>query len=358
MTKPDPGPSSSMQQPKLPIHVNGRWLSKPLTGTGRYATEVTKALLAAGHDVVLWVPSDAQLPSWASRARVRRARTRGQLFEQVTLPWLTRRQTLLSMGGPAPALKKKQVVVLHDATPFRLPQTYSKAFASWYRWMYRAISRSGAQIATVSTFSADELADVLHHPRSNLVLAEPAATLAATETELQQQLPKTFFLTVGTLAQHKNLVPVIAAFARAGLKVVTVGTSGASQVFTSVGLPADAGILHLGRISDEELLLLYRRAQALVFPSFYEGFGLPVLEAQQAGCIVIASNAGPLPALVGDSALLADPHSPEAFVAAAERLLGSIELQDELRSAGRTNASRFGWSRTADVLAAAVADQV
>lgn len=338
---------------KPPIDIDGRWLSKPLTGTGRYSAEVTKALIESGRKVVLWVPQDAVIPAWAHRARVRRMRSMGQWFEQVALPIRTAGRPLLAMGGPAPAFKRLQVVVLHDATPFRLPQTYSRAFAAWYRWLYRRIAGSGAAIATVSSFSAAELADVLSTPESALVIASPAATISATARRPAAELPDRYFLTVGTLAAHKNLQPVISAFADAGLSVVMVGTAGVSRVFASVA-DAKRKVVRLGRVDDEELRWLYEHAQALLFPSLYEGFGLPALEAQLAGCPVIASTAGPLPEVLGDSAVLLDPHDPASFVAAARRVLETDGLRDDLVGRGRRNAARFAWSRTASTLANAI----
>lgn len=339
---------------KMQIEINGRWLSKPMTGTGRYSAEVVKALLGAGHDVTLWVPSDAEVPVWARAARVRRMRSKGQWFEQVALPIRTAGRPLLSMGGPAPALKRRQLAVLHDATPFRLPQTYSWAFGTWYRLLYRMIGRSGAAIATVSQFSARELSSVLGVPVERLVLAEPAANSGPTGVRPDRALPTRFFLTVGTLAAHKNLVPVVSSLAQAGISVVTVGEEGSSQVFASSGLPDDASIVRLGRVSDEELQWLYAHAEALVFPSLYEGFGLPVLEAQLAGCPVIAANAGPLPEVLGRSALLIDPDTPDEFVVAARAMLDSPKQRAQLVAAGRDNVGRYSWDATATVLGDAV----
>ncbi|WP_345481959.1 glycosyltransferase family 1 protein [Amnibacterium soli] len=317
-----------------------------------------KALIAAGHQVLLWVPRNARLPEWTSEVSIQMLASKGQVFEQVHLPLRTLGRPLLSMGGPAPAFKRRQVAVLHDATPFRLPETYSRAFASWYRWLYRRIARSKATIATVSTFSARELGEFLHLDVGSIVLAAPAGTSSPGSTVPSDRLPEKFFLTVGTPARHKNLLPVIEAVAGQGMNVVCVGLSGSSQVFASSALPHDERVARLGRVSDEELQWLYRNAQALLFPSLYEGFGLPALEAQLAGCPVIASQAGPMPEVLGDSALLVDPQRPELFAAAARSLLEEPALREDLRQKGLVNAARFAWSRTATILASAMSARV
>src|SRR5919112_2287908 len=98
-----------------PAHVNGKWLSRPVTGTGRYAQEVVRSLIADSVPLVLHVPGDGEVPNWLSeRCAVVRHRSTGSLFEQVALPLATRGCYLLNMAGPAPLLKRKQLGVLHD----------------------------------------------------------------------------------------------------------------------------------------------------------------------------------------------------------------------------------------------------
>lgn len=339
------------------LNINGRWMSKPITGTGRYAEGVCKALIAGGYSLVLWVPRDAIVPAWAECAEIRRSRFRGIVFEQIILPLQVKGRMILCMGGPAIVLKRHQVAVLHDATPFRMPETYSRLFAAWYRIMYRMVVRRGARIATVSEFSATELSTVLTLGRDRLILAPPAATLASTERAPVADVPPgQYLLTVGTLAPHKNLVPVISALAAAGHLVVCAGTAGTKQVFAEAGLPQSESLVALGRVSDEELLWLYRNARALIFPSLYEGFGLPAVEAQQAGCVVIASSNGPLPEVLRQSALFASADDPSSFVRQARRLAESPHLAADLRRRGMLNARRFRWADTAAALSAAVQD--
>src|SRR5829696_660632 len=94
--------------------------------------------------------------------RVLESRARGQVFEQLVLPWVARRDLLLSLGGPAPLAARRQVATLHDVSVFRHPETYSRAFRTWYRSMYRVLARRATRVLTVSAFSAGELQSVLH----------------------------------------------------------------------------------------------------------------------------------------------------------------------------------------------------
>lgn len=338
------------------VIVNGRWLSKPTTGTGRYSTEVLRRLLEGGGAarIALWVPSDASVPAWMRDVPVRRFRARGQLFEQVALPLASIGRCVLSMAGPAPMLKRKQVAVLHDATPFRLPATYSRTFGAWYRLMYRWLAVWARQLATVSHFSAKELASVLPRPEGAFTIAPPASSDLPESIAPARMLPDRFLLTVGTLAVHKNLLPAVSALIAAGMPVVVVGDLKASAIFESVGLADSPLLVRLGRVDDATLHWLYQNALALVFPSLYEGFGLPVLEAQHSGCAVISTDRASLPEVLGDSALLVDPTNDEQLVNAAQELWASDELRRVLVEKGRSNAARFSWELAAERLLRAV----
>src|SRR6476469_9121644 len=117
----------------ITICVNGKWLAQSPSGTQRYATEVMRAISATpiASEVMLIVPRDAVQPSWATNFRIVRSRLRGQLFEQLALPGLSRGKHLYSLAGPAPLAKHDQTLVMHDAMPFRNPKTFRPLFVLW-----------------------------------------------------------------------------------------------------------------------------------------------------------------------------------------------------------------------------------
>lgn len=165
------------------------------------------------------------------------------------------------------------------------------------------------------------------------------------------ELPADFALFLGTPAPHKNVRPALAAFARAKVPCVVVGWAGRSDIFDFAGQQAPPDQVRvLGRLSDAEVVWLLRRATALVFPSLYEGFGLPLLEAQSQGCAVIASNAAALPEVAGDGALYFDPADPEAAVAQFLRLRDG-DIRARLIEHARANLTRFSWERSALAIA-------
>ncbi|MGE2713320.1 glycosyltransferase family 4 protein [Mycolicibacterium litorale] len=334
-----------------PVHVNGKWLAQPLTGTQRYATEMVRGLIACGAvDLVLHVPKGAEVPSWAAapHVEIRRAPVSGVLFEQVYLPAVTAGRMLLNFAGPAPILKRRQLVTMHDATPFRHPHTFRRAFVAFYLVMYLVLSRTARRLVTVSEFSAEELAAVLRVDRRRFLVAPCAADGLAQLTPVRPDLDVDGgqYLVVGTLAKHKNLTNAVAALVESGRHVVVVGAAGREQVFsTSTDLRGTATVA--GRLSDTELVWLYRNSRALVFPSKYEGFGLPVLEAQMLGCPVISSTAASLPEVGGGGVLFFDPDDNGDLLARLGELENDAALVADLTERGRLNAERYSWQRSA-----------
>ena len=266
------------------VHVNGKWLSQSLTGTQRYASELVRHLVASDAlDLVLHVPRTAAIPDWAlsPRVEIRTVPFGGHLFEQIYLPVATAGRLLLNFAGPAPLLKRRQLVTMHDATPFRFSETFRRDFVASFYLMYFILGRTALQLQTVSNFSADELADVLGVPAHRFMVVECAADGLREIAPAPYLKAQDFsaYLMVGNLAKHKNLSAPVAAITGSGRAVVIVGAAGDAQVFSATSpLPDKANLA--GRLSDAQLVWLYQHSPALVFPSKYEGFGIPVLEAQ------------------------------------------------------------------------------
>lgn len=344
------------------LHVNGKWLAQRLTGTQRYATEIVRAILATDSvDLVIHVPAGVDIPGYLDhpRARIRQVGVKGQLFEQVYLPAATAGRLLLNFAGPAPLLKRRQLVTMHDATPFRYPQTFTKTFVRSYLVVYYLLGRIAQRLVTVSHFSAGELDDVLGIPEDRFVVAGCAADSLTgvepvrPEIEGSGGLDGEFYLVVGTLAVHKNLVAPVQAVAESGRKVIVVGASGNRQVFSAASeLTGNAVVA--GHLSDAELAWLYRNANALIFPSKYEGFGLPPLEAQSLGCPVVTSRAASLPEIAGDAALFFDPDDHVTLLAELDRLESDAGLSESLRARGLVNAKRYSWDESARTILAAL----
>jgi glycosyltransferase involved in cell wall biosynthesis len=228
------------------------------------------------------------------------------------------------------------VVTVHDVALLRLPE----AFPRWHRETGRRALRSGVQAAdavvAVSEFTRDELIDVLAVPRERIRVV-PNAVDSVFRAD-GPRAPGEYVLAVGTLEPRKNLGAAVAAAELAGVELRVAGATG----WGGVDVPG-----WVGEPTDEELAALYRGARCLVFPSFYEGFGLPVLEAMACGTPVVTSDGGATAEIAGGAAVLVDPLEPEAIAAG---IATAEARRDELIRAGLSRAASFTWSRSADRL--------
>jgi glycosyltransferase involved in cell wall biosynthesis len=340
------------------IAINGRFLTQRLTGVQRVALEIVRALDALpGPDARLLVPPGAAAPPCLARIRVETVGSGGgQIWEQRALPAAARGDLLLSLGNTAPLLAgRRQAVVIHDAGAFDTPGSYSLAFRSWYRLLHRALAARGARIITVSDFSRQRIA---HHlridPASIAVMPEGAEHIAREPADasvlarhgLSEQ---GYALVVGSRAAHKNLAMLADAagwLRERGLVLAAVGALDANVFRTDAGAP---GAVALGRVTDAELRALYENARCLIFPSAYEGFGLPPLEAMACGCPVLAARAASVPEVCGEAALWFAPDGPASLLAALARL-EDFGVSDSLRAAGLARAAAFTWRRAAETL--------
>ncbi|HMO45600.1 MAG TPA: glycosyltransferase family 1 protein [Rubrivivax sp.] len=354
----------------MTIYLNGKFTAQRTTGVQRVAAQLVRSLdaRAAGRWVLL-CPPGGQLPQ-LRRIEARSVGPAGlpiTLWEQFVLPWAARGGVLLNLAGAAPALARLQLCLLHDAAVFDHPEAYTRRFAAWYRWLFRRVARRALALATVSKFSRERLALALQVDPSRIALAPNGADhLDAIDPDdgvldrhgLRGQR---YLLAVGSDNPTKNHAALLAAFARLpaepGLRLVMVGGRHAA-VFAD---PADGGryadppgVIRTGELGDAELKSLYVHALALVFPSLYEGFGLPPLEAMACGCAVAASRAASLPEVCGDAALYFDPHDIGGMAEAMRRLCVDEALRATLRAAGSRHVAGCTWSASASALLASL----
>lgn len=230
------------------------------------------------------------------------------------------------------------VVTVHDLALLRHPE----AFPPWHRLYGRAglrqVVRAAAAVVAVSEFTRRETESLLGVPAERIRVVPNAV-----EPLFSPEGPRAegeYALAVGTLEPRKNLPRAVEAARRAGVELRVAGARG----WGGVEVPG-----RVGRVTDEELAALYRGALCLVYPSLYEGFGIPVLEAMACGCPVVTSRGGACEETAGGAAVLVDPLDVDAIAAGIRNALGRRE---ELRAAGLRRAGQFSWSRSADAVAA------
>jgi glycosyltransferase involved in cell wall biosynthesis len=340
--------------------INGRFLSQPVTGTQRYAHEVVRALdtllatdpALTGLDLELVLPPDAD-PIPLQAIRVRRAgRLTGHAWEQAVLGPAAR-GGLLSLCNTGPVRHPRHIVCIHDLNARACPQSYSPAFRALYRVLLPALGRSAVAVATVSAWSAGELARHRVCPAQKIVLApnghEHAHRWTPRHSEATRRAasPGTIVV-IGSPAYHKNTALVLGLadrLAREGFRVAVAGKAD-PRVFSQAVQQGSRSAELLGRLSDDELAALLRDSMCLAFPSLVEGFGLPPLEAMALGCPVVSSDRASLPEICGDAALYAPPDDPDAWLRRFLELRHP-PLRADLIARGRARAARFRWFTTA-----------
>ena len=254
------------------------------------------------------------------------------------------------------------VATVHDLTPQRFPEQHQRLNRALHDRRLRWIVRHAARVIVVSDATRRDLlertgidparADVVHEARGHGAI-EPAPLAAVLRRHRLTDLP--YVLMVGTLEPRKNHVRTLHAFEAIAerfptLRLALAGDWGWRSAAIRRALeasPARHRVHVLGRVREADLPGLYAGARVFAFPSLYEGFGIPLLEAMAAGTPVLTSDVSSMPEVAGDAALLVDPHSVDAIRAGLERLLTDEPLRARLVAAGRTRERTFTWARAA-----------
>lgn len=350
----------------LNVCVNGRFLTRRMTGVDRFAIEVLTAidnLIAAGDpctrdlDIeVLVPPGNAPTRQFQAIPVKLAGRRQGTQWEQLELPRLVPKGSLLlNLCNTGPAFKREQVVVIHDAGTERMPTGFSRGFRWWYKVLMPLLGVRAKRILTVSKFSQAELSDVYHiSPTKIAVLPEGAEHILRVPLEpdcLQRfQLgQRPYLLAVSSMAAHKNFQLVLDALDQIDEPPFDVAIAGGAnaRIFGIAGAARSDRVRWLGYVSDSELRTLYSSAIGFVFPSLYEGFGIPPLEAMACGCPVLAARAASMPEVLGDAALYFDPRDAAGLAEAMLRIAADGDLRAELVARGQRRLVQYSWEMAA-----------
>lgn len=295
------------------------------------------------------------------------------LWEQTLLPLdlLQQNYALLhSLAYVSPLINRtRTIVTLYDLSFYLYPEYFRPFHRLYLQWGTRFSIRRAERIITISESTKRDAVRLLRLAPEKIDVAVPgvdeeffkpvsAETIARFRRD--KNLPEHFVLFIGTREPRKNIASLIRAFAllqgrtKYTYKLVLAGGRGwmdeeIPKVLEATGMSDQ--VLFPGFVPHEELPLWYRAADAFVYPSQYEGFGMPALEALASGTPVITSNVSSLPEAVGDAALLIDPQSPEQIADDLVRLLDDGDLCQALRARGLEHARQFTWTRTAQVTA-------
>ena len=296
------------------------------------------------------------------------SRPRRILYEQFALPRLAKRHALdvlWSPGYTAPLrLGCPSVVSTFDMQFVHYPEDFSRTALAATRFLVPRAARRAGAILTLSEHSKADIVTYCRVPADRVHVTYLAADLAAGGDIADDEqdallarlgLSEPYILTVANVWPHKNVPALVRAHAmlpeRCARPLAIVGIRGRGMAEMNAAVaqsPRGGRVVLTGWLSARELWILYRNAGVFAFPSLFEGFGLPVLEAMAAGVPVVSSNAASLPEVYGDAALAFDPTDETAMAGAIERVLDDEALARDLVERGRRNLARFSWRRTAE----------
>lgn len=364
----------------MKVGIDARCLSKELTGIGYYCLHIIKELKKFDVDLILFSPKPLSVPGdILQNISIVQGNCRwninDHIWSQVYLPFLIQRYNLDLMWGPSHRLplllpkKLVKVLTIHDLIWRRTPETMRKR-----TWLTESVlmpfnlQKADIILADSLSTAADLETDypkiahkIRHVPLgsehmtskclSSIKQKDPAILETTIDTSEKQ-----YVLFVGTIESRKNLTRLLLAYAQLPValkkefKLVIVGGKGWGHVnlekqISELGLQESVALC--GYVSEIELLDLYKKAYCLAMPSLYEGFGLPILEAQRFGVPVVTSNNSSMPEVAGDGAILVDPYSVNSISNGLKELLQNNTLRQELSNKAIKNVEKYSWEQTA-----------
>jgi len=372
------------------IAVNTRFLlpGDQLEGIGRFSYETLSRLVARHPAVTFHFLFDrafdpryvfgANVVAHVLRPPARHPVLFVAWFEGAVAAWLARHRPAVFLspdGFTTLSTTVPRVTVFHDLAFEHFPRDVSWLKRKYYHFFMPRFARASRRLVAVSEATKADLVrtygiapariSVAYNAPATLFKPRPAAAQQAVRARFSEGNP--YFLFVGALQPRKNLGNLLRAFdqfkeaggpAAAAARLLVVGRKAwkAGPIFDAFQqMRHPAAVVFTGRVADADLAGLYAAARATVYVPYFEGFGIPIVEAQASGCPVLTANCSSMPEVAGvGGALLVDPLDPAAIAAALARLWADERLREELVARGTANLTRFSWERSAEVLWEAV----
>lgn len=349
------------------VFANGKFLSQKISGVQRYASQLLLHYYELNKELTLVAPvaraaaDDFNLPIPV----ITKGKKAGLWWEQVQLPWFLSgkgKPLLLNLCNMAPVCYRNKITCIHDIAFLRYPQYFSKAFRAYYQAMIPAIIKTSKHIITVSEFSRAELMDYykLGEERVSVIpnagfRSDSAVFPANTGMSEAAPIGRPYFLFVGSADPRKNLLFLLRAFEAARLKETDLVIAGGGYASFNSELMKETDVyrqnpnIHfLGHVTDTLLTQYYNNARAVIVPSVYEGFGLPVAEALSAHSEVLAADIPVFREVAAEHAYYFNPHSPDDLIALMRERDGTPRPDGE---AGFTFIHRrYSWKKSASSL--------
>lgn len=341
----------------MKVVVNARFLTQPITGVQRFAIEISKILKKhLQNDIIFVAPKDIINWEIASELDVKIIGThKSHIWEQIDLRrFLIKNNSplLLNLCNTAPLFYRNNVITIHDIAFEVYPQTYSKKFLLVYKFLIPKLAHSAKKIITVSEFSKSEIMKYYNIPNDKIEVIYNAVSTEFQEIGNGNLRKERYFLTVSSLNYRKNLKLVLKAFTilnntEKNVRLYVVGDLD-NKSFSKYNLhefETNNKIIFLGRLSDEKLMEYYSNSLAFIYPSLYEGFGIPPLEAQRCKAPVIVSDIPCFHEIFGESVIYTHSEDSNQLIDKMQFVLKN-NIRLEQISKGIENENNYNWQKS------------
>ncbi|MCM8819713.1 MAG: glycosyltransferase family 4 protein [Candidatus Omnitrophica bacterium] len=341
------------------IFVNSRFLTQRITGSQRFAIEISKQLKKLQPNRFVFVaPKNIVHFDIANELDVRTVGfNTGHLWEQIDLPMYLKKHNnplLINLVNTAPIFYGNKIVTVHDISWYHFSDYVTPKFYYYYKILIPRVIKNSKKIFTVSFFSRDDIIKSLNLKDIKIDVVYNSVSDKFKFLNLEREK---IILSVASLQPYKNISNLIKAFILLktnnkfnNYKLTLVGSIN-KKIFSKTDIfeisKGRDDIIFAEYVSDDKLIEYYNKAEVFVLPSLFEGFGIPPLEAMACGCPCVVSNVASLPEVCGDAAYYVNPYDVKDIADGIEKVLTDENLRDDLIKKGFENVKRFSWESSA-----------
>jgi len=343
------------------IYISSRFLTQPITGVQRYAIELSKAIKKLNEEkykyrIKFVSPPNIIHHDVANYLEVKTiGKLKGQLWDQISLLRFLKSNgdpLVINFSNTLPVFYKNKIVTIHDIIHLKFPVSYS--YRKYYEIVFPLMLKYSKHIITVSEFSKREIANYYGIDEKKITVIYNGVSEKFKPRKIDTT--EKYILGVSSIAYHKNFINLIKAYQRLktkNIKLYIVGglnykIFGKNSQRIIKAIKNNENIKFFGRVSDDKLIELYSNALCFVYPSLYEGFGIPPLEAQACGCPVVLSDIPVFREVYGNSAMYFNPLDPQDIADKIDLVLSNNSLRDDLSMKGLENSKKYTWKRSAE----------
>ena len=331
------------------IYINGYFLTQSINGVQRFANNILLNLdkLITNYKnikIICLVPKSIDIVFTSIELKVIQSKikflnNKQSTWEQIILPFHCDNGLLINLCNFAPLLKKNQLVVIHDVIPFRFPKTVSFLWGSFYRIMTHTFMRRVKSIATVSHFSATELQKITKINRKIIILGNSGEHIKKFNTDVNilknfNLIPNSYIFIASSQAHmpHKNIQIINLIASKINMPMVITGYGNNIN-----------NIKQIGRVDDTTLATLYKYAKCIIYPSLYEGFGIPILESLELNNIVIASDIEVFKEIGQDCIIYCNTTSKDELIKTINKVITNNNIKIELLKNKEIITNKYTW---------------